>query len=93
MKELRKRLKHTEPYQIRDKLIPELYFKDSENNIEYWVFYYNFVTRLSDAAIGVRLGNYDRHRIYKICIQVIENNYTIIADFLNNYKLPKLTTI
>ncbi len=92
IKELRKQLKHSEPYQIRDKLLPILYFKDDDNDTEYWIFYYSFITRLNDTAIGVRLG-YDRHQIYRMTIKILENNYTAITDFLNNRKIPKLATI
>lgn len=56
MNEIRLKLKKCQPYFIEHDLLPKIYFKEDKNNTEYWIFFYSFIRRLSDEAIGARLG-------------------------------------
>ena len=81
MLNLRSKLKGCQPYFIEKDLLPTLYFKEDENDTEYWIFKYCFITRLSDLAIGVRLG-YSRQQIYNKTQSIISANKTLIENFL-----------
>ena len=39
---IRKLLKEAEPSRIKLDLLPELWFKEDEKDIEYWIFFYAF---------------------------------------------------
>ena len=84
MNEIRIRLKHCEPYFIEHELLPLMYFKESENKTEYWIFFYSFIRWLSDEAIGVRLG-YSRQHILNLTKNIIKSNLTMIKNFLQNH--------
>lgn len=84
-KEIRKRLKKSQPSLIRQYLIPELWFKEDGNETEYWVFYYAFYNRFSDKMISDRIGYYKDRHIYNISLQIIENNLLLISNFLRDY--------
>jgi hypothetical protein len=77
MKTLRNKLKHAEPYRVRDELMPLLFFRD---DLDRWVFEYSFVTRLNDIKIGLRL-NCDQSTVYRKSIEIIKNNKTAITNF------------
>ena len=77
-KQVRSLLKHSEPYKIEKELLPNLFLKDDR---EYWIFLYAFCRRLSDETIGVRLYS-SRTQIYRITLNIINNNYTEITKFL-----------
>lgn len=81
MENLRSRLKDCQPYFIEKDLLPKLYFKEDENNTEYWIFRYSFITRLNTLAIGVRLG-YTRQHILTKLKQIIKANKSLIENFL-----------
>lgn len=83
MESLRSRLKKCQPYFIDKDLLPQMYFKQDENDREYWLFKYSFILGLSDTAIGVRLGNYDRYQIYRWTIKILNRNKSIVEEFLN----------
>lgn len=83
MNEIRKQLKNCQPYFIEHELLPKIYFKEDNNKTEYWIFFYSFIRRLSDEAIGIRLG-YDSSTIYRKTFKIIKNNLRIITDFLDN---------
>lgn len=84
MENLRNRLKDCQPYFIEKDLLPILYFKEDENNTEYWIFKYSFITRLSTLAIGVRLG-YTRQHILNKLKQIIKANQALIENFLQEH--------
>ena len=84
MRNLRTELKNSQPYFIERDLIDKLYFKEDEKNSEYWIFFYSFIRGLSDEAIGIRLGNYDRYQIYRRTIKILETNKCLIEEFLSN---------
>ena len=81
MNEIKNKLKKCQSYFIEKDLMPKLYLKD-DNDIEYWIFFYSFVRKLSDKAIGIRLGYYTSQAINKRCTKIINNNKAIITDFL-----------
>lgn len=84
MENLRNKLKDCQPYFIEKELLPSLYFKEDENDTEYWIFKYSFITRLSTLAIGVRLG-YSRQHILVKLKQIIKANKSLIEKFLQEY--------
>lgn len=84
MNETRIKLKHCQPYFIEHELLPLMYFKESENNTEYWIFFYSFIRRLSDEAIGVRLG-YSRQHILNLTKKILKANKTMVLDFIEKY--------
>lgn len=84
MNEIRIRLKHCEPYFIEHELLPLMYFRESENKTEYWIFFYSFIRRLSDEAIGVRLG-YSRQQILNKTKAILKFNLTMIQNFLQKH--------
>lgn len=84
MEDLRSRLKNCQPYWIEKELLPNLYFVPSENDIEYWIFKYYFVTRLNTLAIGVRVG-YTRQHVLSKLKDIIRNNEELIKQFLELY--------
>lgn len=81
-KEIRSKLKNYQPYYIEKELMPFLYYKEATKELEYWVFLYSFVRKLSDEAIGVRLG-YNRKSVYNMALRIIENNLDLIVKFLH----------
>lgn len=83
MKEIRTKLKQTQPYFIERDLLPKLYFKEDDNDTEYWIFKYSFIRHLSDLSIGIRLG-YSRQHILRLTYKIIKNNHALITEFLNN---------
>lgn len=95
-KDIRTRLKKCQPYFIEKELLPNLYFKEEEcdildangnkRDIEYWIIKYSFLRRLSDEAIGIRLG-FDRHQIYRRTIKIIERNLNFIENFLQKHNI------
>jgi hypothetical protein len=84
MQNLRTELKRCQPYFIEKELLPKLYFKEDEKNTEYWVFKYSFITRISDEAIGVRLG-YTRQHIYCITKNILQANKCLVTNFLETF--------
>ena len=88
-KEIRAKLKKSEPYRIEKELLPELFFKD-EN--EQWIFFYAFCRRLSDEAIGIRVY-LDKTDVYRKELQIIENNLSKITHFLFFFMTSNIFTI
>lgn len=84
MENLRNKLKDCQPYFIEKELLPNLYFKEDENDTEYWIFKYSFITRLSTLATGVRLG-YSRQHILVKLKKIIKANKALIEDFLQRH--------
>lgn len=82
IKEARINLFKIEPYFIEKELLPILYFKEDKQEKEYWIFFYRYIRKLSDEAIGVRLG-YERKTVYNKTLKIIENNFFIISRFLH----------
>ena len=87
--DIRSKLKKCQPYFIeKDGLIDRLYLSEEINtegqNIEKWIFFYAFVRKLSDTAIGIRMG-YTRQTIYLRTKKIIERNLYIIEEFLTKY--------
>lgn len=86
--DVRNKLKKCQPYFIDKELIPKLYFSEeidnNGQNIEQWIFFYAFVRKLSDTAIGIRLG-YTRQTINIRTKKIINRNLFIIEDFLAKY--------
>ena len=78
-KEIRTKLKKSEPYKIEKELLPELFSKDET---EQWIFFYAFCRRLNDEAIGVRVY-LDKTNIYRKELQIIGNNLSKITHFLD----------
>lgn len=95
-KDIRTRLKKCQPYFIEKELIPNLYYKEEEcdlvdeygrkREIERWIIFYSFIRKLSDEAIGIRLG-FGGNTIYKKTLKIIERNLTIIENFLKIHNL------
>ena len=85
-KSIRAKLKKCQPYFIEKDLIDKLNFKDDENNTEYWIFKYVFITGLSDLAIAVRLNFASKNTVYLKTLKIIERNFSIINNFLENYE-------
>ena len=84
MNEIRIKLKKCEPYFIEHELLPQLYFKEDDKNTEYWIFYYSFIRRLSNEAIGARLG-YSRQYILVLTKNILKANSTLILNFLSKH--------
>ena len=87
--DVRSKLKKCQPYFIeKEGLIDKLYLSDETNsegqNIEYWIFFYAFIRKLSDTAIGIRMG-YTRQTIFLRTKKIIDRNLFIIEDFLTKY--------
>ena len=89
MKNLRAKLKSIESYFIEKELFDKLYFRDVEDKYlidgkppEFWIFKYVFIRRLRDEAVGARVHGYDRHQVYRKTIKILENNKSIIEEFL-----------
>ena len=91
-KDIRARLKKCQPYFIEKELLPNLYFKEEEcdkllddngnkRDVEYWIVKYAFMRKLSDEAIGIRLG-FESLTIYRRTLKFIERNLAIIEEFL-----------
>lgn len=90
-KDIRARLKKCQPYFIEKELLPNLYFKEEEcdllddygnkRDVEYWIVKYAFMRKLSDEAIGMRLG-FESLAIYRRTLKLIERNLAIIEEFL-----------
>ena len=84
----RTRLKKCQPYFIEKELIDKLYLSDEVNaegqKIEYWIFFFAFIRRLSDTAIGIRLG-YTRQGIFLRTNKIIEKNLYLIEKFLKEH--------
>ena len=97
-KEIRNKLKKCQPYLIQRDLLPKLFFKEEDNDLldeygnkketEYWIFFYAFIRKLTDLAIGVRLG-YTPQNINKRTIKIIKNNYSLIETFLSSQIVVK----
>lgn len=97
-KEVRNKLKKCQPYLIQRDLLPNLFFKEEDNDLldeygnkketEYWIFFYAFVRQLTDSAIGIRLG-YTPQGINKRIIKIIKNNYCLIENFLYTQTVVK----
>ena len=85
MNEIRIKLKDCEPYFIEHELLPKMYFRESENNTEYWIFFYCFIRKLSDEAIGIRLG-YSRQHILNLTKKILKANKTMVLDFIEKHK-------
>lgn len=86
------KLKKCQPYFIERDLLPKLYFKEErieelkdcygdEKDIEYWIFYYTFIRRLTAKSIGIRL-NYTPQNVFNRLNNIIESNLYLITDFL-----------
>ena len=86
MKDLRAKLKKCQPYFIERDLLPKLYFKEDENNTEFWIFKYAFIRRLTDVSIGIRLGCTKQNIHYKIK-GILQSNQSLIEEFLCNLKV------
>ena len=94
-KDIRARLKKCQPYFIEKELLPNLYFKEEESDlidengnkrdVEYWIVKYAFMKKLSDEAIGVRLG-FEGITIYKRTLKLIERNLAVIENFLRIFE-------
>ena len=82
MNEIRIKLKKCQPYFVEHELLPKMYFKEDENNTEYWIFFYSFIRHLSDEAIGIRLG-YSRQHILVLTKKILRNNLTMVLEFLD----------
>lgn len=85
MNDIKYKLKRCQPFFIEKELIPNLYFKESEKDLQYWIFFYSFVRRLSDEAISIRVETYSRVSINKKLTYIIETNKSLIEDFLSKY--------
>lgn len=85
MTNLKTELKGIQPYFIEKELLPKLYFKEDNNNTEYWIFFYTYIRGLSGLAIGIRLG-YSKQHIYKKLDKIINRNRTLITQFIAFYK-------
>lgn len=83
------KLKKSEPFLIERDLLPKLYFKEEkfcefngeEKDLEYWIFYYTFIRKLTQTSIGVRL-NYSQQNINLRLQKIIKNNFYLINNFL-----------
>ena len=78
-KEIRTKLKKSEPYRIEKELLPKLFFK---NETEQFIFFYAFYRRLNEEAIGVRV-HLDKTIVYRKELQIIKNNLSTITHFLD----------
>lgn len=81
MKDLRTRLKKCQPYFVERDLLPKLYFREDKDNIEFWIFKYAFITRLTDVSIGIRLG-YTKQNIHYKLKSILQANQALIEEFL-----------
>ena len=86
MKDLRAKLKKCQPYFIERDLLPKLYFKEDENNTEFWIFKYAFIRRLTDVSIGIRLG-YTKQNIHYKIKGILQSNQSLMEEFLCNLKV------
>jgi len=93
---IRNKLKKCQPYFVEKELLPLMYFKEDKNELidnnqerketEYWIFYYSFIRKLTDEAIGVRLG-YTQQGINKRALAIIGANFSLIEKFLSDPKV------
>ena len=81
MTTLRNKLRECEPYFIEYNLLPKLYFREDNQETEYWIFFYYFIRKLNYRAIGVRLG-YDHSTIAYKMNRILQTNNTIIEEFI-----------
>ena len=69
-------------------MIDKLYWNEEVNfeglNIDYWSFFYAFIRKLSDKAIGVRMG-YEKPTINIRIKKILERNEYLITEFLLNH--------
>ena len=86
MKDLRARLKKCQPYYIERDLLPTLYFREDEKDIEFWIFKYAFIRRLTDVSISIRLG-YTRQNIHYKLKSILKANKSLIEEFLNTQNI------
>lgn len=86
MKDLRAKLKKCQPYFIERDLLPNLYFKEDENDTEYWIFKYAFIRRLTDVSISIRLG-YTKQNIHYKIKGILQANQALIEEFFNNHNI------
>lgn len=95
-KDIRTKLKKCQPYFIEKELLPNLYFKEEDcdlvdeygrkREVERWIMFYSLIRKLSDKAIGIRLG-FEGNTIYKRTLKIIERNLNVIEDFLRIHNL------
>ena len=85
MNNLKYKLKRCQPYFIEKELIPNLYFKEDEKELQYWIFFYSFIRKLSDEAISIRLGTYGRNSVNKKLLYIIHTNEYLITDFISKH--------
>lgn len=84
MKEIRTKLKKCQPYFIERDLLPKLYFREDENNTEYWIFKYYFITQLTQLSISIRL-DYSKQNINYLLHRILKRNHALIEEFLDNH--------
>ena len=91
MKNLRTKLKKCESRIVELELYPKMYFREDEQPIEneppeeQMIFKYAFIVNLRDEAIGARIKGYNRFTIYKKTLKILENNKSLIEEFLQEY--------
>ena len=86
MNETKSKLKKCQPYFIERDLLPNLYFKEDENDTEYWIFKYAFIRRLTDVSISIRLV-YTKQNIHYKIKGTLQANQALIEEFLNNHNI------
>lgn len=86
MNDIKRKLKKCQPYLIEKDLLPNMYFKGDIEDKEYWVFKYAFIRRLSDVAIGIRLG-YTNQNIHYILKNILSYNKKVIELFLDKQNI------
>lgn len=93
--ELKRALAKCQPYFIEKELLPRMYFREEMNeritdcygnkkDVEYWIFYYTFIRKLTQTCIGVRL-NYTQQYIFQRLMEIMKNNSFLIENFLDKY--------
>lgn len=93
--ELKRALAKCQPYFIEKELLPRMYFREEMNeritdcygnkkDVEYWIFYYTFIRRLTQTCIGVRL-DFSQQNIHKRLMSILKANSFLIENFLKSY--------